>query len=364
MISQNTVLVLGAGASMPYGYPSGKALRDQIAGGRFDPKLSEYFDRVPRDSITQFSQSFLSSQLPSIDEFLSGRGLEQVNVDVTFEQIGKAAISLALRENRRMEYLLHMPSISVEGQTKYNLDYSDHWYQYLWKRLCDDIPHDEVDKLADNQITVLTFNYDLSLEFYLLEACSATFGIPKKRAASILSKLKIVHLYGRLSGNPLTESSSEPPEYAQQTDDNQWRSQLYSDIRSINVMYESRQQSNPVFDSAYQALEAADIVCFLGFGFDPVNTRRLRISDALQKRYSAYRPGTGNVRYPTLYATLPYKTRHQRQLAVNEVWSSAVRSGAYMQYHSPPNHIDSSEARWLTESDFKNLPLLNETGAF
>lgn len=364
MIREKTVLVLGAGASMPYGYPSGKALRDQIAGGRFDAKLSEYFDRVRGDEITQFSKSFLSSQRFSIDEFLSRRGLERVNADVNFEQIGKAAISIALRENRKLEYLLHEPSISGEGQMKYNLDYSDHWYQYLWKRLSDDIPNDEVDQLSDNSITILTFNYDLSLEFYLLDACSATFGVPKKQAAGILSKIKIVHLYGRLSGNPLTDSPSEPPEYAPQTDDNQWRKQLFSDIQSINVMYESRQQTNSVFDSAYQALESADTVCFLGFGFDPVNTRRLRVGDALAKRYSAYKPGSGSIRFPNMYATLPARTQHQRLLAFNEVWSSSVQNGSYMQYHSPPRDIDKSRERWLNESNFKNLALLNETGAF
>jgi hypothetical protein len=366
MIREKTVLVLGAGASMPYGYPSGKTLRDQIASGKYDARLREYFDRVSREAISQFSKSFLSSQLPSIDEFLSHRGLEPIeeNSEVTFEQVGKAAISLALRENRNLDYLLHNPSISDEGRRKLDLNYGDHWYQYLWKRISDEVPHDNPSELSENQITVITFNYDLSLEFYLLETCSATYGIHKQEAAAILSKIKFVHLYGALSGQPLSDKSYQVSEYSKTLDDNKWRTQLYADIRTLNVMYESRQNSSSVFDEAYEAFSIADVVCFLGFGFDPVNTQRLRISDALARRYAKYKAGSGMSSLPELFATLPNRTQHQRQLATNQVWTSAVRSSLDSSMNIPFNHLNRSVTRWLENSDFRSLALLEETGAF
>jgi hypothetical protein len=362
VISRKTVLVLGAGASMPYGYPSGKALRDDIASGRFDAALSEYFHQVSLDSIHQFSQSFLFSQRNSIDEFLSRRGLEKIkdSVDVTFEQVGKAAISLALRENRKIDFLMHNPLLSEHERKNLKLDFEDHWYQYLWKRLSDDIGYGEPEKLAENEIVIVTFNYDLSLEFYLLEACSATFGIDKKQAAAILSKIQIVHLYGSLSGNPLIEGRSAWPDYGMKLDENKRRMQLSNDIDSIKVMYEARQQAHVEFDDAYQAFEHANTICFFGFGFDPVNVRRLRISDALAKRYTNYKPELGVSSLPRLFATLPFWTEHQRLEAANRVLNSSVSSD----YQSAFGHKNGNIDRFKDKSNFKTMALLNETGAF
>ncbi|MET0288542.1 MAG: hypothetical protein ABW178_02835 [Pseudoxanthomonas sp.] len=71
------VLVLGAGASMNYGYPSGAELRQQILS--LEPKLAENLEIIARGasqklkSFIEFQEAFRYSQLFSIDAFLGRR---------------------------------------------------------------------------------------------------------------------------------------------------------------------------------------------------------------------------------------------------------------------------------------------------
>ena len=88
MITKPTVLILGAGASMPYQFPSGKKLREKICREIKEP-LKDLFD-VPskKAEVEHFISSFSRSGTSSIDAFLEYR--------TEFMEIGKLAIALAL----------------------------------------------------------------------------------------------------------------------------------------------------------------------------------------------------------------------------------------------------------------------------
>jgi hypothetical protein len=72
MISKNTVLVLGAGASYPYGFPLGKQLKQKILSLQERPddySAVHELGYLERD-ISEFQRRFRGSQLDSIDLFL------------------------------------------------------------------------------------------------------------------------------------------------------------------------------------------------------------------------------------------------------------------------------------------------------
>jgi hypothetical protein len=69
VIYDNTVFILGAGASVPYGYPTGKELREYICS-----HFKERFGEIEETNVSytnRFSDTFKKSSTGSIDLFLS-----------------------------------------------------------------------------------------------------------------------------------------------------------------------------------------------------------------------------------------------------------------------------------------------------
>ena len=72
MIDKKTVFILGAGASCPYGYPSGSHLRKRIClfNGQVKPK--ELVEAVNSDTnLNEFIKKFENSSTKSIDLFMA-----------------------------------------------------------------------------------------------------------------------------------------------------------------------------------------------------------------------------------------------------------------------------------------------------
>src|SRR5687767_13239611 len=96
MFTRPTVFVLGAGASVPYGYPSGWELRNWILSGPTtdaDTKVYKelgFFGPV----FQEFQTSFLNSACASIDDFLESRN--------DLDKVGRTAIALQIlkKENK------------------------------------------------------------------------------------------------------------------------------------------------------------------------------------------------------------------------------------------------------------------------
>jgi len=259
MITVPTTLVLGAGASKPYGFPSGHELRQFLCNQTALNGMYPFgFDQ--RD-LEVFSTTFLKSGMSSIDAFLARRGEHKIGslTNATYADIGKAAIAYCLIQRERAD-LLHMAS-------------DDHWYQYLWSFMSDSL-----DSFGENKLRIITFNYDRSLEYYLLTALQYSFGISVQEAALHLQKIPILHVYGQLGVLPDLPINGETRQYHPDVSDSVY---IKVAARGIRVIDESR-DDDEVFEKAYSYLTEAERICFLGFGFDPTNVRRLRINQLMQ----------------------------------------------------------------------------------
>lgn len=194
--------------------------------------------------INDFRKSLLMSQLNSVDAFLELRS--------DFVDIGKACIAYEL--------------LMVEREDTLFLR-DNHWYKYLWNQMsC------PVDKFQQNQLTVVTYNYDRSLEYYLFKTICNTFGLPEEKAWDLLKSIRFIHLHGKLGSLPY-ESNGYVVNYGKLLKEPR---HLEMAAKSIIVIHEGQDESSEYKD-AFDAISRAERVYSLGFGYGKTNLRRLGI---------------------------------------------------------------------------------------
>jgi hypothetical protein len=250
MIVKRTVLVLGAGASKPYGFPSGIELVGQTVRALLDP-ASDTRRLLSANGFSISEQETFAGQLAgsargSIDTFLEARP--------QFRDIGTVAIAAGLIPCESW-FSLNSPEAARED-----------WYRYLWNAL-----GNKVEDIRSNQLTVLTFNYDRSLEFFLLSAAKASWGLTGDEAAKALEPIPIIHLHGKLGELPeLAQKGSYARPFNPPID----ADSLVCSAETIKIVHDDLGNDSE-FIRARASLESAEVICFLGFGFSPVNVHRL-----------------------------------------------------------------------------------------
>lgn len=249
MIQKETVFVLGAGASIPYNFPSGKTLVKAIIKHSYD-EGTPFANLFSRELRTRFSEALNLSFAPSIDDFLEKRP--------EFMEIGKAAISAQLITKENPPY--------ISRETKGN------WYELLWECM-----QAKVDDFSKNQVSFITFNYDRSLEFFLQRALINYFGIQKDKANEILDEIPIVHVHGMLGA-----FKKEQPFYRD------YNPLLTEDIietsaKMIRVFHEKSLDADEIKGKADLLFKKAWTICFLGFGYHPVNIQRINLKEYTDK---------------------------------------------------------------------------------
>lgn len=253
MITRPTVLVLGAGASAPFAFPSGRQLAELVWRGLSDNnhQLSLLLQSCGFDAslLLAFSAALRRSARPSVDVFLEHRP------EPEFLQVGKTAIAASL-----IPY-------EVEG----NLfdDRKGNWYKYLFNRLGPDLLED----VAPSRLSVITFNYDRSLDHFLFEALRNSHGLTEEKAARyLLVGTPIIHVYGKLGELPYVGGPGVRPYSPSEGSKN--ASEALAAKDSIKIVSEGV-EGDPEFGRAKQLLSEAEVICFLGFGYLKKNVERL-----------------------------------------------------------------------------------------
>jgi hypothetical protein len=272
MITVPTLLVLGAGASIPCGYPSGIVLRDELrelARVKESSKIYKVLEPsgFSLSAIHDFGQSFRDSGINSIDAFVDRRK--------EYEQIAKLCIAREIASREEWAFL-------------YPPTGSDDWYGYLWNRMMEGAS--SAAELARNAISIVTFNYDRSLEAFLFTSIRNTFGLSDSGAFDTVRKLSIEHMYGHV-GTVWSDGNDTffPYFHARSNDD---RRAYRAAAEGIHLMPGVRDDI-PSFDKAREWFRNAERVCFLGFGFDSLNCRRLSFTKEI----------TAHNRSPRVFAT-------------------------------------------------------------
>jgi hypothetical protein len=125
--------------------------------------------------------------------------------------------------------------------------------------------------LGANALTIATFNYDRSLEYFLFNALSASYGMTADKARSLLARIPIIHLHGQLGALPELTGGGRP--FSPQRDTETIRMAA----RGITIIHEA-DDGDQTFVGVRDLINTAEIVCFLGFGYHRTNIRRLGIA--------------------------------------------------------------------------------------
>lgn len=245
-----TTLVLGAGSSCAFGFPTGEGLRKLIIGCRDRTDVCQHIG-YGQASVRRFIDAFAESQLNSIDAFL-GREVDE-------PEVGKRLIA----------YLL----LVQEGRAKVFDNVDDHWYRYMHNEIVN--PVSKWEDLDLTWLSIVTFNYERSLEHFLATSLSRTYKKNAQEVAEKLRELQIVHVYGQL-GNLLHRDQTHAP-FGGIPEDHM-DAYVLRGAQGIRVVPEGRIDS-PGFEAAQKLLKAAKAIYFLGFGFDKLNIERLGAPD-------------------------------------------------------------------------------------
>jgi hypothetical protein len=264
MIDVPTVVVVGAGGSVPYGFLTGDKLKwaicdglgiiddfpgKGIVGSQLAVALNSAGFKI--EEMVKLRDSLRQSAWLSIDEFLAEHH--------DLQAVGKAAIAGIL--------------IPLEKRGQLFDPRDEHgnrmgsWYQLLFRTIFS--PFHEIQK---NKVTILTYNYDVSLETYLEGAMQNSYSCGPSEISAALKYVPIVHLHGKFA-------------------DHEYGGGIAGDslrrcAEQLHIMAEQIDE-NSEFQRATAALWEAQQVFFVGFGYDENNLKRLPI----ESRYPPGSPG-------------------------------------------------------------------------
>ncbi len=299
MIEKPTVLVLGAGASYDYGFPTGRGLLVNACADI----LNRSYDGTGRpvstpdtplqrsliecgfswDEIVSFVNKLRDSNQPSVDEFVANQP--------DYVEIGKALIASVILSSER------------GGSLKRTRDMR--WFEYLFQRMTnamDFVPTDFV----HNDLSVVTFNYDRSFEMLLWRSLTNSYPMSNSEHIGLFNSIPIVHVYGSLGDLPF--QSEDGISYGSQPNATTVR-QCMNNIQII----ERRRRFSSSTTSAdvpkhVEIFRNADKICFLGFGYNPTNMNLLRIHPIWRVFVSRQ-----NTMYGTAFGREDFEIREAKQ---------------------------------------------------
>jgi len=249
MIETPTTFILGAGASIPYRYPSGLSLLQMIVkeiqeGGDLRQCLKAC--GCADTQMVAFGDALKLSGRTSVDAFLEHRN--------EFIEVGKAAIAGIL-----MRYE-HVHDFYVADRN---------WYKYLFNLMCTSF-----DEFHRNPIGFITFNYDRSLEEFFYQCLKNSFNKSDAEICTAMGNIPIVHVHGQLCRLPWETNRDNRPvrRYEAVTSD---VDAIKKSAQQIQIIHENGVTLNPEFARAKELLQTTKRIIFLGFGFHKSNMRRL-----------------------------------------------------------------------------------------
>ena len=281
MKRDNTVYVIGAGASKEVGFPTGDELKTEIAAdaniryGHFnqleagDHEIAEAIRLRARELDPSRRKGMLTKAwfiaenmplAPSIDNFLDSH-----KNDPEVVATGKILIAASiLRAERNSKLFRGDPwntkfSAVTEGTSNY-------WLQRLFTRLVAERDFESfLEALA--AVTFVSFNYDRCIQLFMIESATQYFNLDVDEQGRVNEMLEVIYPYGSL-GNLFERELM--------------RDRFGIDVRANNLLLAAENirtftegAENQTIEVIQNRIRNADNVSFLGFGFLPLNLNLL-----------------------------------------------------------------------------------------
>lgn len=248
---RQTVLILGAGSSetFPLGW---QLVRGIVSDSVFGKNPALHSNGVSEQAYAEFLKQLKFADPASIDAFL------EENPDLI--KVGRLAIANQLISAEKEDSLF--PPFSSENN----------WY----KTFANSIGISKNGKPSENKVTIFTYNYDRSLEHYLTRVIQNRMRTSEGDAEFIRKKISIHHLHGSLGSLEHSNPNFRP--YSSKID----QDSLRVASESIKIIHE-QSDDYECKTELQMAIQNAEQIYFFGFGYHPVNMRRLMNSGLREK---------------------------------------------------------------------------------
>ena len=281
MFRAKTVLVIGAGAGVEVGLPTGPELLKQIVKltyityGRYeqatgDPGIVEALKLSLnegaavgklQDHLKAGRQLGASAkQALSIDNVIDALEDQQVElvgkIGIVRAILTAEAASLAFRRREA-----HMNSLDLSKFEKT-------WYNSLTQLLTENVRKSQVDRIFDN-LEIINFNYDRCLEHYLPFSLGSYYGIEPSHFQKIMQQLTIHRPYG-IAGRLPWQGGTRPS-----VDFGGGSPQQLADVVQQIRTFTERMKEGDELAAIKKTMANADRVLFLGFAFHRQNVALL-----------------------------------------------------------------------------------------
>jgi hypothetical protein len=254
MLRKTTAVILGAGASIPYGFPSGAELLRMARGFDLRNLQSKLRDVQLEGDTEKLLAALKRTHDPSLDTLL------ELRPDIT--TVGKRLIAALLLE--------------FEFNSSFRFpEPKDDWLTLFFSELAANTK--SLQDFVQNPLNFITFNYDRLLEHRLVGALSAHYGRPDSECIAALSKIPIVHVHGYLGPMPGFDGTSPTVPFGPPPSNASRFGELVPLAAEKIIIVHEAQANNPEYERARRLLQAVDQVVMLGFGYDATNLSRLEL---------------------------------------------------------------------------------------
>lgn len=187
--------------------------------------------------------------------------LEQHSHDPLVMAAGKLAIIYYTLQGEARSPL----QIEPRDQGDLPLRGMENWLFQLGRLITAGVPRNKAEQCFDN-LAIICFNYDRSIQHYLPFVVAMAFGMDLAEARQLVgAKLNIVHPYGNAGRLPWQPGESPDVEWG---NEEPWN--LQNLVKEIQTASE-RMRNRTFVTGLHSALAGSKKIVFLGFGFDPQN---------------------------------------------------------------------------------------------
>ncbi len=220
-------------------------------------------------------------------DYLKYAGVTDLNdlKDFAIKLMNSGCSSIDSFVYNRSEYL-DIAKLAVSGiigfiedyEKLFNPDTEQNWYQLLFNLLVGSST--KAAEIGFERVSIFTFNYDRSLEAYFLKALETRFKLNPLEAAKHFERLQIRHAYGALGSiRPYMEDGFDYGDA-----DLSKRMNLLRIASKRILLTPEMRGDDTQFKWAREKLQESSRLCFLGYGFDELNDKRLGFRDVIDHR--------------------------------------------------------------------------------
>lgn len=276
MIKKNTVIITGAGANNDYGFPTGQELTTLVC----DIYLSLYKKHITPNDIQipggnnwdDAPSDLRAAEFEPIQRYLHTLKTAGYQID---RFIGMHKLGNKFEKWAKHSIILTL----IENEHKNNVQQK--WLEVLYQQMINGVNGQSgYEKLKNNNITFITFNYDRVIERFFIQRTMDSYGIDEETAFDAVKNIKVTHVFGQIANLPF---DIEPTMQYGGNGKLPLGNISWELINNIDLIRENRSVTDlKSYNDIQNILKSAERLYILGYGFNNYNNNVLNFPNSIK----------------------------------------------------------------------------------